>query len=95
MTKRLALGVAAMVVALGGFGTATAVAQPTPAPPPDPAPTMPAPGPSGMDTESMISQCTERLPADQRGPAADWMRPMMAGNTMMAGNMGSGPMGNG
>ena len=92
MKKRLALGVATAAIAVNGFGVATASAQPEPAPPPGPSTTAPAPAPPGTDVESMISHCTEQLPVEQRGPAADSMRQMMAEN-MTGAAMGAGAMG--
>lgn len=92
MTKRLAVGIATAAIALSGFSAAPAVAEPEPAPPPGP--TTPAPAPPGTDVESMISHCTQQLPEDQRGPAAESMRHMMAEN-MTGAPMGAGAMGEG
>ena len=96
MKNRLALGIATAAIAVSGFGvaTATATAQPEPAPPPGPATTAPAPAPPGTDVESMISHCTEQLSEEQRGPAADSMRQMMAEN-MNDAAMGADTMGEG
>jgi hypothetical protein len=91
MTKRLAVGIATVAIAVSGFSAATAVAQPEPAPP---GPTTTEPAPPGTDVESMISHCTEQLGEDQRGPAAESMRQMMAEN-MTGAAMGSGAMGEG
>ena len=84
MKKRLALGLATVAVALGGIGAAPAAAQPEPEPAPPPA--LP-----GMDVESMINHCTQQLPEDQRGPAGDSMRHMMAEH-MAGGQMSPGMM---
>jgi hypothetical protein len=94
MTKRLAVGIATVAIALSGFSAATAVAEPEPAPAPPPGPTTTAPAPPGTDVESMISRCTEPLGGDQRGPSAESMRQMMAEN-MTGAAMGSGAMGEG
>lgn len=82
MKNRLVLGIAAAAVAVSGFATAIAAAEPAP----------PPPAPPRVDAESMITHCTEQLPEAQRGPAADSMRQMMAGN-MTDGAMGEGHMG--
>ena len=78
MNKRLALGIAAAAIAASGFAAGPAYAEPEPLPGPPPAPTTTQPAPPGTDAESMISHCTQGLPDDQRGPAAESMRPMMA-----------------
>lgn len=81
MKNRRALGMDTAVVAASGFGVATASAQPGPAA-------------AGTDVESMISHCTQQLSDDQRSPAAESMRPMMAedmtGAAMDPGTMGQG-----
>jgi hypothetical protein len=92
MTKRLAVGIATVAIALSGFSAATAAAEPAPAPPPGPTTTEPAP--PGTDVVSMISHCTQQLSEDQRGPAVESMRQMMAEN-MTGAPMGSGAMGEG
>jgi hypothetical protein len=94
MTKRLAVGIATVAIALSGFSAATAVAQAEPAPAAPPGPTTTEPAPPGTDVESMISHCTQQLGEDQRGPAAESMRQMMAEN-MTGAAMGSGAMGEG
>lgn len=94
MKKRLALGIAAAVIAASGFGAATAYAQPEPAPTPPPGSTTTAPAAPGPDVESMINHCTQALPDDQRGAAADSMRQMMAQN-MMGAAMDPGTMSEG
>ena len=83
---------ATAAIAVNGLGAATASAQPEPAPPPGPSTTAPAPAPPGTDVESMISHCTGSPPVEQRGPAADSMRQMMAVN-MTGAALGAGAMG--
>jgi hypothetical protein len=91
MTTRLAVGIATVAIALSGFSAATAAAQPEPAPP---GPTTTEPAPPGTDVESMISHCTQQLSEDQRGPAGESMRQMMADN-MTRAPMDSAAMGEG
>lgn len=94
MKKRLALGIAAAVIAASGFEAATAYAQPEPVPAPPPGPTTTEPAAPGADVASMISHCTQQLSDDQRGPASESMRQMMAEN-MTGAAMGPGAVGEG
>ena len=94
MKKRLALCITAAVIAASGFGPATAYAQPEPAPTPPPGPTTTVPAAPGTDVESMISHCTQQISDDQRGPAAESMRQMMADN-MTGAAMDPGATGEG